>query len=86
MLPHMTNTMDHPPQTDETNKCSKPGTFHEMHCKTRTNQEGLMRIILKICSSSLTAYGVCSKTWEVLLHIDVIFNKRGLKRKIPKFA
>ena len=52
MLAHMKSMMSEAPQNDDTNRCLKPSTFHEMYGKTAINLEGLTRIISK---ANLTA-------------------------------
>ena len=47
MLAHMTNTNDDIPLADESNRRSKPSIFHEIHCKTGINLEGLTRMAPK---------------------------------------
>ena len=45
VLVHITDMMDDVPQNNETNKCSKPGTFHKIKCMTGINPEDLTGIV-----------------------------------------
>ena len=52
---YMTNNTDHALHNCKTNKCSKPGIFHESFCKTGIDPEGLTRVTPKPNPLVLTA-------------------------------